>query len=357
MKKWFKKILWCPWPSPSFHAIEGLYPNKKEIIYTAIPAITFFIISGVLFITIFAPLLGFGQPNNPIIPVTEMKGYSPILIQCNDGSFMIAYITVNGIYVTNSENGTDWDAPRKAVEGDVTYYSFIQLQDGTFMITYTSSGYWNSSIYVTTSSDGISWSTSVKTLSTPYHIGDISIIQLQNGSYMIAYEGHSPVTRAHIEVRYSEDGTSWGKPLNVPTMSAQRITLTQTTNGSFMIATCDTNRIILYESTDGIYWSQFKVLLTNTYLNDFDMVQTVEGDYVVSYSDVRVQPYKLHIMAMKISDNQTTSMQITDVGKECLSPSIIQRKDGSFMFAFIYERKISAICEREIAVTWVSNIN
>ena len=336
-------ISWCRNPYSNLQTFIKMHLTKK--IFVPITVIT--LIAVFMSWKLIIPPLVPSRTNNAIM-VSDIWGGKPSLIRCTNGSYMIAFWSYDGIYVTMSRNGSSWSAPNIAVSGffEADYFSLIQCRDGSFMMAFTSNDDEEGSIYSTTSKDGYSWSVPIKFLTMPYQLNDISLIQCKNGSYMIAYV----VDILWVEVRSSEDGLSWSPPVCVlispgwvkgksyPYEIFFGVSLIQNDDGSYMVATADLNTdvIVIYESQDGSTWRPYYVLPAEVSI-DLSLIQTANGSYVIAFDSYKTRPTQIYLTKIR---EDVMPKQITEMSGDCYDPSLIQLTDGSYMVAFSSGRRI-----------------
>jgi len=164
--------------------------SRWGLLALVVPGLLFFSVLGSVWIWMFGTMLDVGQPSFPITSVNNIQGQEPSLIQCYDGSFMIAFKTSQGLSVTVSANGSEWSPVRMVIKGSISSHSLVQLRDGSVMLAFSSYEVVTESgiprpvghVDVSKSKDGVSWCQPVNIVTGPFAVYHISLLQLRNGS-------------------------------------------------------------------------------------------------------------------------------------------------------------------------------
>ncbi len=222
--------------------------------------------------------------------------------------------------------------------------------DGTYVMYYTSNG-----IQIAQSSDGLIFEHVGVAIengqpdSLQMMVSNSAIIELQNGSYRMIYEGQDANHDRRLFSAFSEDGFTWnleegirfqeegdGKPgelfVSVPD-------ILRTNDGDLlMYYTRGISSAIALSSDEGLTWAKQKSIDLGRIVIDPDIVQLYDGSYTLFFTtfDEEFGVGTQYIMSASSTDGFTFTL---DDGKRLepdeghmllLDPDIIELSDGSY---------------------------
>ena len=201
-----------------------------------------------------------------------VEGSSPSLIQNSNGQYLMAYTSLNGISIIQSENLITWTDPIIITTEYFSIHRLIQKFDDGYLILFHSGIFhkddthqWNS-VWIMNSNDGISWS-------NPIFITDIEsdttidIIKTNNEDYIIITES---------SIFKSENGISWEKMKNDGVFGY--FTTIKTIDNQYVIFNGGGTKHQLMKSNDAINW---ETEISNFPIYIPEAIQMSNGTYVI----------------------------------------------------------------------------
>ena len=122
------------------------------------------------------------------IQVTTTDGLYPSIIQDNNREYMIAYHDPgDGIWLVKSSDGITWGQPTKIVEGSYYMPSLLQDSAGTYWVTYNTIKLPSGDVFISSSIDGVNWSSPKRITTYDGLDWQASIIQSSSDVYKIVW--------------------------------------------------------------------------------------------------------------------------------------------------------------------------
>ncbi|MDD3050268.1 MAG: T9SS type A sorting domain-containing protein [Candidatus Cloacimonetes bacterium] len=242
-----------------------------------------------------------------VVSGTDDNDYESWLIRLNDGRIMLTFgrnpdFNSGDIYVTFSENdGDNWTDPEPIVTGnaDQTLTSFIQLEDNSIKMYYSSNESGNYSIVQTTSLNGIDWDSEEEVnlgWDSNYMVYDPNVFLCDNGSIIMAYVVYG---QGVFVSRTNENGV-WDTTQRLIDTSSYRPRIIQKNDGGFAIAYHKRwgdgqydYEVFVKESEDLNVWSDRAQISNNGNSHDAFIYQSASGKFYVYYAAHLGGCYKL----------------------------------------------------------------
>lgn len=248
-------------------------------------------------------------PAYDVVQVTddEYLNYMPSLVQCQDGSLMLAYERLDSNYengdlmLTVSGTGDIWTnpCPIVATSGNERHPSLVQLRDGTYQIYYLSDETGGYRIHMADSPDGAAWTRrgvvdlgwGAENLVNP------TVCTEADGSLTMSYD----VLSNGGYVAHSEDGLTWDDArTNVSTGSLNRIT--RHSDGTYVLSYQRKTGAAYYQidiftktSPDRVSWSAENRVTYTQNSHDSFPVELADGQYALYYAtSTGGNPYDLY---------------------------------------------------------------
>lgn len=188
----------------------------------------------------------------------------PSIFQNINGTYVIIWesggVDYRSIYHSTSEDGVNWSeaTPLLESEGSGSYYespSMVQDENGKYWLAYTSWEDSNSSVFVVSSYDLLTWTNPVK-VSENNHSSCPTLVWDSTGKYWLSWGSYGE--ESHLFLSSSVNGVEWTEPFIIPNSRGLR-------DNSFLIDENNVLRVVFisiygtYSTTsshDGITWSQ-----------------------------------------------------------------------------------------------------
>ncbi|MHA1275795.1 MAG: Ig-like domain-containing protein [Candidatus Helarchaeota archaeon] len=296
--------------------------------------------------------------HNPLLNVSTWNitsynkggwGYLPSTVQVHSlpYQYATAFIRDGDLYFGNSTDGINWDYSL-IFSGSYDHPSLVQGIDGTFYIVVEDDGS-NSMNIINSTNGGVSWTAAVTIASV--RDSQPHMIQLQNGSFMIAYVQND--NELKIMVNGSPSLLSNWHSKSLYTDSSGLImapSLVQITDGSFKIALSyrpnGENIALIYLinlSMDTSTSSTPYLIVPYRDWGDWEgdqnpsIVQSQDGTLYVIFNSEESMPFGQRQLAIINSANHinwTRPSPVTWNTSEARSPWLIQRLDGTMMLTY-----------------------
>jgi len=219
----------------------------------------------------------------------------PSLIQDSDGIYWMAFQSDRSgnwdIWITSSSNGLSWSAPTQVTLSH-SYDrdpSLIRARDGRLIIGFTSNRFGSWDIFLTESYDnGNTWSTPIK-IAGVYPAGDdcVSHIEASDGYLHVAYTSRGGGISNGVAIITSKD--NWTSRTLVQGGSYIAYpSLIETPDNKLMVAYCEVyvsgEDLFIYQSNDmGSTWGQIAHLSTSSGDLLPSLIQDSSGRFWVAY--------------------------------------------------------------------------
>ncbi|UCF07251.1 MAG: exo-alpha-sialidase, partial [Thermoplasmata archaeon] len=235
---------------------------------------------------------------NPPIQITTNSSpqIQSCLMQDSAGTYWLAWDSYDGgarhIWMSSSPNGWIWDEPFQPVsfEGYHTSPSLIQDSDGVYWLAWVNYR-WDieqHDIYISSSSDGTSWSSPVAVSSDHQWKEGATLIQDDLGMYRAAWSSHTPSTLSmELWISSSADGLNWAPGIQITDYANQSENPSMIQNASGGYEIIFESRITGYteiwclSSEDGLGWGQGEQVTnrTDSYAYYPSLVQDDKGTF------------------------------------------------------------------------------
>ncbi len=207
------------------------------------------------------------------------------ICQTSDGMFYVVMRRNTGggfyedIYITNSSDGITWETPAPLVTTS-TYDTFPRITKGlddslwvlySHSVTASTSGDWD--LYVLNSTDGVNWSSPRQITDETFQERWGDILVASDGSVHVSYQKYQSGTFWVFET-HSDDGIIWSEGVEVVSSSyvpTHGGSLTQTNDGRFLLtfdANSDSNLYML-KSKDGIVWTPPEIIAQSVMTQEY----------------------------------------------------------------------------------------
>ncbi|UCG68095.1 MAG: hypothetical protein JSV09_09710 [Thermoplasmata archaeon] len=228
------------------------------------------------------------------------REYFPSLMQDSDGSFLLAYVVYQAywptdIYIKKSEDGINWGAPSQITTNYSweNHPSIMQDSDGIYWMAFTSDWAGDNHIWITNSNDGNDWEEPIQAITFRYDNIKPCLIQDSDGIYWIAWRHYNRTTRDwDICIISSQDGLNWDDSPTYITYDEHDDdypSLIQDSSGTYRVAWSSDRfgnyDIFLSTSNDPkSNWGSPAQLTTGTgYDGDPSLIENVDGGYNISW--------------------------------------------------------------------------
>ncbi len=177
------------------------------------------------------------------------------LIQNNNGEFVLLAQNGKGLGVWISKEGINWIYKGSVKPTDYNYEvgSIIQAKDNTYFVVYSSS---SSDVYVTSSSDFLSWSEPVllSNIGGEFEF-DADIIQGKDGKFVVVYNSYQEKGLVYVT---SSEGVVWTSPqLFILGTTTAHIGLNQVLVGDKIMVFFSMDGEVYSVEYDGTKWAFF----------------------------------------------------------------------------------------------------
>ncbi len=236
--------------------------------------------------------------NSPIqVTTNESADLFCSMIQDSAGTYWMAWHSDRSgtyqIWMSNSMDGVNWNEPLQAVNlmDENVQPSLIQDSNGIYWLAWMNLDWMDIYLYVSNSSDGLTWTAPTRVTSSTYDEWEPSLIQDDTGTYRLVWDTYSTGSW-EIWGSYSNDGVNWNTPIQVTSNGEDNWypSLIQNASGGFDIAFSSYKtgewEIWRISSLDGLNWYQ-EERVTNfedTYEFDPSLVQDNDETFWVAWA-------------------------------------------------------------------------
>jgi len=148
-------------------------------------------------------------------------------IQDSGGAYWMAWFSDRSgtahIWMSHSSDGINWDEPYQVVSlmDENIYPSLIQDSGGTYWLAWMNLNWytWEFHIYVSSSSDGLTWTAPTQVTSGISEDWEPSLIQDDTGTYRLVWDSYTSGSW-EIWSSYSNDGVNWNTPSQITSYGA-----------------------------------------------------------------------------------------------------------------------------------------
>ncbi|MEE9150969.1 MAG: Ig-like domain-containing protein [Thermoplasmata archaeon] len=238
------------------------------------------------------------------IQVTTNESYDGwgSFIQDSGGTYWMAWFSDRSgtvqIWMSNSSDGINWDEPYQVVSlmDENVYPSLIQDSGGTYWLAWMNFDWdtWDIYLYVSSSSDGLTWTAPTRVTSATSDEWEPSLIQDDTGIYRLVWDTYSAGSW-EIWGSYSNDGVNWNTPIQITSNGGDNWypSLIQNASGGFDIAFSSYKtgdwEIWRISSEDGLNWGHEDQVTNLEGSIEFDPSLVQDNDetfWVAWFSDV-----------------------------------------------------------------------
>lgn len=271
---------------------------------------------------------------------------TPSLMIDNNGIFWLAFASDrsgNGdIWVKSSSDGINWNNPVQVTinESGDAYPCMIQDSGGTYRLAWASdrTGTLDMQIWMSKSSDGLNWDEPYQAASLPFLNFCPSLIEDSGGTYWLTWSNFNLSTfELFIFISSSSDCISWSTPAIVPTSSIANMapSLIQDDKGMYRIVYSsylnDAFELCMSSSNDGNNWNT-PAQITNDGVHKWfpSLIQNVQGGFDIAFNESE------EVWRISSLDGISWSAkeQVTNFeGSNEADPSIVQDSDGYYWVA------------------------
>lgn len=271
-------------------------------------------------------------------------GSHPSVIQDRDGTFRMALVRGADIFLTTSQDGSNWSSSVPVITGPSydTEPRLFQDWDGTYWLVYASDKNGSFDLFLRESRDGLEWSEEVAVARGPTFDSYPYITQDSGGRYWITFVSEREGNYS-VFITSSPDGAAWSEPIEVTKDAMDSFPLMiQDRNGLYWLAfTRLVGRpnkfdIFLMSSTDGTTWSEPRQITSAPSNNNYiDFIQDSKGTYWIAFTSERSGNEDIYITGSRDGANWSEPIQLSfnmvrrRGDFKCDYKSLIEDSDGA----------------------------